>query len=103
MNLGTISFYQWVFHMDFSLQFKIPYRSPAGLSVEFHVKYLISRNSGRILCRKIEWSREIPAVKLKIPGMISARNPARKMDRIFGQNLVQHTKTLTYIVFQHAI
>ena len=24
------------------------------------------------------------------------------MDRIFGQNLVQHTKTLTYTVFQHA-
>ena len=52
---------------------------------------------------KIEWSREIPAVKLKTPGIIPARNPARKMDRIFGQNLVQHTKTLTYIVFQHAI
>ena len=35
--------------------------------------------------------------------MIPATNPAWKMDRIFGQNLVQHIKTLTYIVFQHAI
>ena len=29
--------------MDYSLQFKIPFRSSAGLSVEFYVKYLNSQ------------------------------------------------------------
>ena len=34
------SCFQWGFQVDFSLQLKIPYRSPAGLRVEFYVKYL---------------------------------------------------------------
>ena len=51
----------------------------------------------------------IPAVKLKVPGMIPARNPARRMDRVFGpefspahKDLDIHCLSTCYLKLSHS-